>query len=141
QFRKLKVPNEIRIRYWGEKIDNSMPLTQQPDSDDYVCVLTDLKESVKFYVKGEDYFTHPDRSITLVPPPMLTRLERDEEVPAYHYHRPPSDGKGDDLKGLKQLRTGVGASLTGSTWRIEIESGSHMTLRAEVDKELSSVLI
>src|SRR5260370_9817914 len=99
-FRKLKIPDEVKIYYWGEKIDNMMPMNRQQDANEFHSVLTDLKESVKFYVKGEDYFTFPDRTITLVPPPMLTRLERDEYVPAYHYHRPPSDGKPEDLKGL-----------------------------------------
>lgn len=138
-MRRLIIPRDVTLYYWGQKSDNNMPLTRQQDANEYTAVVTDLKESVKFYVKGEDFVTS-NRTITLVPPPMLTRLERDEYVPAYHYHRPPA-GKAEDLKGLKQKRAGLGTSLTGSTSRIEIESGSDMTLRGEVDKDLTEVRI
>ena len=55
-------------------------------------MLGDLKESFQFRVRGEDYET-ATRSITLVPPPMISSLLRDEFRPAYLYHRPPlTDG-------------------------------------------------
>jgi hypothetical protein len=100
-------------------------------------VLSDLKESVQFYVQGEDYSTYPYRRITLVPPPLLTRLEKDEFVPAYPYYRPPADGTLTDLKGQKQARTGLGVSLAGALSRLEIARGGDLILRGEVDKDLS----
>ena len=45
-----------------------------------------------------DYAT-PVRTVTLVPPPMLTKLTRDEHRPAYLYHRALDGGPG-ALKGL-----------------------------------------
>ena len=64
-MRRLIVPRDVTIYYWGQKIDNTMPLTRQQDGNEFTAVLSDLKESVKFYVKGEDFVTHPNRTITL----------------------------------------------------------------------------
>jgi hypothetical protein len=129
------------MTYWGEKTNSDMPLTKQQELKEFSCVLNDLKESVRFYVRGEDYYTYPSRKITLVPPPMLIRLERDEYVPAYLYHRTPADGKLDDLKGQKQVKLNQPVSLTGSTSRLEIPSGTDMVLRGETDKELTEIRI
>ena len=141
RLRRLVIPSDVVVHYWGKKTKSEMPLTRQQDNNEYAAVLTDLKESVKFYVTGADYVTYPDRLITLVPPPMLTQLLRDEYIPAYIYHRPPSDGAADLLKGLRQVRTGVPTSLTGSTSRIEIPSGGDLVFRGELDKELAEVRI
>jgi hypothetical protein len=139
KLRKLEVPKEVKIYYWGARTSDEAPLVrQQQGVNEYAVVITDLKESVKFYVKGEDYSTYPYRRITLVPPPMLTKLEKDEYLPAYQYYRPPADGSALDLKGKKQQRLGGGVSLTGGTSRVEIASGSDLVLRGELDKELTS---
>ncbi|MFL5342228.1 MAG: hypothetical protein ACJ8F7_18940 [Gemmataceae bacterium] len=141
RLRKLDIPSDVVVHYWGKKTRNEMPLTRQQENNEYAGVLTDLKESVKFYVTGADYFTYPDRLITLVPPPMLTQLLRDEYVPAYIYHRPPSDGTADLLKGQRQERLAVPTSLTGGTSRVEIPSGGDLVFHGEVDKELAEVRI
>src|SRR5262249_26791996 len=79
KLRKLVVPQDVKIYYWGARTSDEAPLVrQQQGVNEYAVVITELKESVKFYVKGEDYSTYPYRRITLVPPPMLTRLEKDE---------------------------------------------------------------
>src|SRR5260221_12037375 len=72
---------------------------------------------------------------------MLTKLEKDEYVPAYQYHRLPADGGPQDLKGKKQERLGQGVSLTGSTSRIDIVYGSDLVLHGEVDKDLDKAII
>lgn len=141
RLRRLEVPRSVAIHYWGQKTSNEMPMTRQQEGSEFACVLSDLRESVKFYVEGEDYSTYPYRRITLVPPPMLTRLEKDEYVPAYHYHRLPADGTSADLKGKKQVRLGQGVSLTGTTSRIDIPFGSDLVLRGEVDKDLAQARI
>src|SRR5262249_4476167 len=97
-LRKLEIPQTVSIHYWGAKTSNEMPMTRQQDSNEFTCVLSELKESVKFYVQGEDFSTYPYKRITLVPPPMLTKLEKDEYLPAYQYHRLPADGTAADLK-------------------------------------------
>ncbi|HEV3142484.1 MAG TPA: hypothetical protein VGZ47_01215, partial [Gemmataceae bacterium] len=140
-IRRLKIPASVSMTYWGEKTNSDMPLTKQQELNEFSCVLNDLKESVKFYVKGEDFYTYPYRRITLVPPPMLIRLERDEYAPAYLYHRAPADGKLSDLKGQKQVKLNQPVSLTGSTSRMEFPSGTDIILRGETDKELTSIVI
>jgi hypothetical protein len=142
KLRKLIVPKEVRIYYWGAKTSDEAPMSsQQQGVNEFSAILSDLKESVKFYIKGEDYTTYPYRRITLVPPPTLTRLEKDEYLPAYQYYRLPADGGIEDLKGKKQVRLGQGVSLTGGTSRIEIASGSDLVLRGEVDKDLAAANI
>ncbi|HLW66170.1 MAG TPA: hypothetical protein VKS79_12735 [Gemmataceae bacterium] len=140
-MRRLTIPASVTMTYWGEKTNSDMPLTKQQELNEFSCVLNDLKESVRFYVRGEDFYTYPSRKITLVPPPMLIRLERDEYVPAYLYHRAPADGKLDDLKGQKQVKLNQPVSLTGSTSRLEFPSGTDIVLRGETDKELTGILI
>src|SRR5437016_8875958 len=76
RFRKLDVPERVEIVYWGAKTSNEMPLNLGHDQE-YAGPLTDLRESVKFRVKARDYST-TTRTITLVPPPMLTKLTPDE---------------------------------------------------------------
>jgi len=86
-------PREVTIFYWGQKIDNNMPLTRQQDANEYTAG-GDRPEGVgQVHVTGRGFHHFPNRTITLVPPPMLTRLERDEYVPAYTHHRGSKDGK------------------------------------------------
>ena len=141
KLRKLEIPQNVSVHYWGAKTSSEMPMARQQDSNEFAGVLNELKESVKLYVKGEDFTTYPYKKITLVPPPMLTKLEKDEYLPAYQYHRLPADGGPQDLKGKKQERLGQGVSLTGGTSRIEIAYGSDLILRGELDKDLDQALI
>src|SRR5205085_10716570 len=78
-FRQLDVPERVDVSYWGAKTSNEMPLARGNDQE-YAGLLSDLKESVHFRVRARDYATTA-RTITLVPPPMLTRLSRDEYRP------------------------------------------------------------
>ncbi len=141
KLRKLKIPREVNANYWGARSSSKMPMGRQQGSNEFACVLADLKESVKLYVQGEDFSSYPYKRITLVPPPMLTKLEKDEYVPAYQYHRVPADGVPQDLKGRKQERLGQPISLTGGTSRIDIAYGSDLVLRGELDKDLDQAII
>ncbi|HEX4592277.1 MAG TPA: hypothetical protein VH120_20245, partial [Gemmataceae bacterium] len=134
RFRMLEVPERVEIVYWGAKTSNEMPLNLGHDQE-YAGPLTDLRESVKFRVKARDYST-ATRTITLVPPPMLTRLSRDEDRPAYLYHRPPLDGGPAALKGLKQHVADLGVSLSGTVSQFAVPAGTDIELVGEVDKEL-----
>src|SRR5208282_5217975 len=98
-------------------------------------VLTDLRESVRFTANGEDYYT-PYKTIIVVPPPSLVELTRDEDQPAYLYHRPPLGGQPKDLRGKKQEFLGVPISLSGNASRIEIPAGTNITLKGKTDKAL-----
>jgi hypothetical protein len=134
RFRQLDVPERVEVAYWGSKTSNEMPLNLGNDQE-YAGPLTDLRESVKFRVRARDYST-PAKSITLVPPPMLTHLIRTEDRPAYLFHRPPLDGGPAALKGLKQHVTDLGVSLSGPVSQFTVPAGSDVELSGQVDKPL-----
>ena len=145
-LRKLAIPQEITLSYWGPKTSITMTLKQEPGNE-YTGALSDLKESVKFRVTGADYTT-PTKRITLVPAPTLTVLKRTEYQPAYLYHRPPFDGNRgplfvapEKMKGLKQVFADRHVSLTGDKSRFEVPMGTELVLGGTVDKPLKQVFI
>jgi hypothetical protein len=145
--RKLQIPDEVELHYWGAKTRVDMKLRGEGNNE-FAGTLTDLKESVKFHARGENYYT-PTKTITLVPPPMLTELRRDEYHPAYLYHKAPfaeakdlpdeqkpykADPK--KLKGLKHILRDQAVSLTGDRSRFDIPMGAEFVLYGKTDKEL-----
>jgi hypothetical protein len=134
RFRQLDVPEQVGVVYWGAKTSNEMHLNRGLDQE-YAGPLTDLRESVKFRVRARDYST-PARTITLVPPPMLTRLTRDEDRPAYLFHRPPLDGGPAALKGLRQHVADLGVSLAGTISQFTVPAGTDVELSGQLDKTL-----
>jgi hypothetical protein len=147
KLRKLKIPDEVELYYWGAKTRVDMKLRPEPNNE-FSGTLSDLKESVKFYARGENYDT-PTKLITLVPPPMLTELKRDEYHPAYLYHKAPYAEAKDlpneqkpysadpsKLKGMKHILREQAVSLTGDKSRFDIPLGSEFVLYGKSDKEL-----
>ncbi len=152
KLRKLKIPDEVELNYWGAKTRVDMKLRGEGNNE-FSGTLSDLKESVRFYARGENYDT-PTKLITLVPPPMLTELKRDEYHPAYLYHKAPfADAKDlpselkpyqadpTKLKGLKHILRDQAVSLTGDKSRFDIPLGSEFVLYGKSDKELVEALI
>jgi hypothetical protein len=150
--RKLKIPDEVELSYWGAKTKVDMKLRAEANNE-FAGTLSDLKETVKFHARGENYYT-PVKQITLVPPPMLTELKRDEHHPAYLYHKAPvADPKdlpdelkpyGTDprlLKGVKHTLREQAVSLTGDRSRFDIPMGAEFVLYGRSDKELKEALI
>ncbi|MSR54977.1 MAG: hypothetical protein EXS09_17070 [Gemmataceae bacterium] len=151
-IRKLKIPDDVTLFYKGAKTDVDMKLRQEGNNE-FSGTLSDLKESVRFYARGENYET-PTKLITLVPPPMLTELKRDEYHPAYLYHKAPyaeakdvpdelkpyqSDPR--KLKGLKHILREQAVSLTGDKSRFDIPLGAEFVLYGKSDKKLQSAFI
>lgn len=147
RLRKLKIPDEVELRYWGAKTRVDMKLRGEANNE-FAGTLSDLKETVKFYARGENYYT-PDKTITLVPPPMLTELKRDEYHPAYLYHKAPYAEPKDlpdeqkpyatdprKLKGLKHVLKDQAVSLTGDKSRFDIPMGAEFVLYGKSDKDL-----
>jgi hypothetical protein len=134
RLRKLLIPDGVVVYYRGETIRSEQTLKKQADQE-YSGVLSDLKESVRFRVNGEDYYT-PYQRITVVPPPSLVELTRDEEQPAYLYHRPPVGAEPSYLKGKKQLFEDLPVSLSGSASHIDVPAGTNVVLRGKTDKLL-----
>lgn len=145
-MRMLIVPSEVRLSYRGVKTSVDMALRQE-SGNEYVGSLSDLKESVDFRVRGEDYVTARNR-ITLVPAPAIIDLKRTEHRPAYLYHRPvlepdrkPIPYAPEQLKGLRQVVADLPISLTGERSRFEMPHFTDVNLSATVDKDLQKAWI
>ena len=137
RLRKLKIPAEITVYYRGDTVRSEQTF-QRHNEQEYTGVLTDLKESVRFTARGRDYST-PYQRITIVPPPNLSKLTRDEEQPAYLFYRLLNSEKAEGLRGKKQLFHDIPISLSGGTSRIEIPLGTNLVLKGESDKALTPV--
>jgi hypothetical protein len=135
RLRKLEVPPEITLYYRGDTVRSELTF-QRHNEQEYTGALTDLRESVRFAARGKDYST-PYKNITLVPPPSLTRLTRDEEQPAYLFYRLTQNEKPEGLRGKKQLFHDIAVSLSGSTSRIDVPVGTSLVLEGESDKPLT----
>ncbi|HEV3258537.1 MAG TPA: hypothetical protein VG013_16795, partial [Gemmataceae bacterium] len=134
RLRKLKIPDEVKVILDGRTTHSEQGLPKQADNE-YAGTLTDLKESVRFIVRGEDYETLP-KKITIVPPPELVQLAMDADEPAYLFHRIPRQGTAADLRGLKQQFRDVGISLTGEKSSVEVPAGTELVLKAKTDKAI-----
>ena len=148
-LRKLEIPREVTLYYRGTKTKVEMTLRGEPNNE-FSGTLADLKESVRFTARGENYRTQ-EKLITLVPPPMLQELKRDEYHPAYLYHKAPfADAKDLDadpeqkpylanpklLKGVHHVLRDQAVSLTGDRSRFDIPMGAEFVLTGRSDKEL-----
>lgn len=152
KVRKLKIPDDVELFYWGAKTRVDMKLKAEANNE-FSGTLSDLKETVKFYARGENYDT-PTKQITLVPPPMFTELKRDEFHPAYLYHKAPfaqanelpvdQQPYGADptkLKGLKHVLREQAISLTGDRSRFDIPMGTEFVIYGTTDKNLQAAEI
>jgi hypothetical protein len=131
-LRKLVIPESIHVYYRGATTKSDRPENIQTDHK-YSVGLSDLKESVRFTARGEDYFT-PYKKITLVPPPGVEWATVDKEEPAYIYYRVQGDQKA--LKGKKQLFFGYTISSQGDASTIQVPFGTNLVLHAQVDRPL-----
>jgi hypothetical protein len=138
-LRLLEIPNRVEIVTWGAKTSNETPIPLGTNQE-YSGTLNDLKESVRFRVRAGDYSTSA-QSITLVPPPMLTSLVRNDLRPAYIYHRPPVDGGAPALRGLQQKITDQAISLSDPTSHIGVPAGTDLELVGTLDKELTGAAL
>jgi hypothetical protein len=135
RLRNLKVPPEITVYYRGDTVRSEQTF-QRHNEQEYTGVLSDLKESVRFTARGRDYST-PYQSITIVPPPSLSKLTRDEEQPAYLFYRLAGSENAEGLRGKKQLFRDIPVSLSGGTSRIDVPLGTSLVLKGESDKPLT----
>jgi hypothetical protein len=135
RLRNLKIPPEITVYYRGDTVRSEQTF-QRHNEQEYTGALSDLKESVRFAARGRDYST-PYQTITLVPPPSLSKLTRDEEQPAYLFYRMVSSETADALRGKKQLFRDIPISLSGGTSRIDVPLGTSLVLKGESDKPLT----
>lgn len=146
--RRLDVPDAVTLSYGGTKTRGRINLNREAGNA-FTGEVSGLKESIRFTVKGAD-FTTTARAITLVPPPMFTKLTRMEYQPAYLYHAPPVRDTGAsggprqdfaDLKGLRQVLGEKDLSLTGDKSIFTIIQGSEFVLKGYADKPLKHALL
>jgi hypothetical protein len=140
-LRMLTVPAVVTIRYRGTRGGGELTLQRQGDNE-YTGQFPDLKETVRFTARGEDYET-PGYKITVVPPPSLVEMEALEERPAYVHYRVKGEDSPAVLRGLKQHMAARPVSVSGGdTSRLEaVYAGGNLTLVARSDKELKEVAI
>ena len=72
---------------------------------------------------------------------MLTKLTRDEDRPAYLFHRAPLDGGPAKLKGLKQHVADLGVALSGPVSQFTVPAGTDVELSGQVDKQLTKAAL
>ena len=138
-LRKLDIPEKVTLVYRG--LSKSGDVTLSPgQNNEFAGVVSDLKESVQFVIRAEDFRT-PSKTITLVPPPLFTKLVRTEYQPAYLHHAPPQNDKGEAegypaLRGRRQKLPEKGLSLTGDRSIFSVPSGTELVLTATADTDL-----
>jgi hypothetical protein len=134
-LRKVTIPNTVYAIARGASSTSTITLQKTGDNE-YAGAFTDLKESVRFTVQGEDYYT-PYRRITLVPPPSVVSMMRDEYQPAYLYYRVAEGSTAGELKASKQVFRNLVSSVSGGdTTRIQVPRGTDLVLTVQLDKDL-----
>jgi hypothetical protein len=138
RVRKLIIPDTVTLRYAGRSIRGTIQLNRQ-NGNEFAGEIAGLKESIQFFVRGED-FASETQTITLVPPPMLLKLSRDEFAPAYLYHPAPNGDYG-LLKGLRHEFKGKDFSLAGEKSSCVVLTGTELTVRGQADKKLKEIRV
>ena len=131
RLRQLLVPEKVKVRYRGSSVKNDAEC-QLDLNNKYIIGLADLKESVRFTVIANDYYT-PYRHITLMPPATLVEMRVDKEEPAYIHYR--LQGEQAPLKGQKRSTHNLIYSVSGSETAIKIPLGTDLALTAIVEPE------
>ena len=156
KLRKLEVPAVLKLRYDGLQSRSRNFVDLLPDaSGKYASEVANLTESVRFTVSAEDFVT-ARRQITLVPPPTLIDLYRDEYQPAYLHYADPilSDAEKDELAKRTGMTNPLYAlrghtvklanrkvSITSDKSVFAVPAGTELHLTAEADKDLKSIEI
>src|SRR5262249_10177402 len=110
-LRELVVPGQVILVSNGRQSTQTSSLTRAAGNE-FATSFSDLKESVTYTVRGEDYVT-PPRTITVVERPRVERLETEEERPAYLFYRPTGDVTMEFLRGRRQRLERVALAVSG----------------------------
>lgn len=139
RLRKLDLPGRVALAYAGQQKTGDVTLAPLPNQE-FSAAVPDLKESVRFVVRAEDFRTAP-RDITLVPPPVFTKLTRTEFQPAYLHHAPPAGEGYPALAGLRQTMPERALSLTGDRTVFPVPAGTELVLTAVSDTDLTAAYL
>ncbi|HEX4607143.1 MAG TPA: hypothetical protein VH092_02975 [Urbifossiella sp.] len=138
-LRKLDLPGKVSLVYAGQNKTGDVTLAPLPNQE-FTAPVPDLKESVRFVVRAEDFRTAP-RDITLVPPPVFVKLTRTEYQPAYLHHAPPAGEGYPALAGLRQAMPERPLSLTGDRTVFPVPAGTELVLTATADTDLTTAYL
>jgi hypothetical protein len=133
RLRQLEIPESVHVSYRGNKT-KGRDSHQRLEGNKFAIGLNDLKESARFRVRGDDYYT-PAKRLALVPPPAIAELSVDKQEPAYLYHRLQGDDQ-TPLRGKVQEIRNYAVSTTGEMSTIEIPLGASLVLHARTDRRL-----
>ncbi|MBA4189633.1 MAG: hypothetical protein C0467_16735 [Planctomycetaceae bacterium] len=147
-LRKLDKPTEVKFKYIGVQTAGDGELKSEGNQE-FAGDVTGLKEDVLFTVRAEDFRT-PEHNITLIPPPTLMGLTKEEYQPAYlHYASPlvPAPLPGDpnrmvpggwaDLAGLRQRIPDEKLSVTGDRTVFVVPVGSEVVIHGMTEKPIA----
>ena len=135
--RKLVVPQTVTLVYRSNRSTNTSPMLPTAGNE-FSGNFAELKESVSYTVRGEDYVT-PRREITVVLRPLVDSLESREERPAYLYYRIAEDGSPEDIRMKRQPLEASKLSVSGDTTTLEVPAGTLVVLEGQLSKPLLSI--
>ncbi|MCE9568127.1 MAG: hypothetical protein K8U57_39495 [Planctomycetes bacterium] len=146
-LRKLDQPTEVKYKYIGVHTAGDGELKSEGNNE-FAGEVTGLKEDVFFTVRAED-FRSPERNITLIPPPTLMNLMKEEYQPAYlHYASPlipnPDDPSKlivagwDALSGLRQRIPDEKLAVTGDRTVFVVPVGSEVIIKGMTARPIVS---
>ena len=135
--RKLLVPQEVTLVYRSKHATSTS--TMKPTAGNlFSGNFAELKDSVSYTVRGEDYIT-PRRDITVVERPRVDSLESREERPAYLFYRIAEDGSPEDIRMKRQPLEASKLSVSGDTTTLEVPAGTLVVLEGQLSKPLMSI--
>ncbi len=147
-LRKLDKPTEVKYKYIGVQTAGDGELKSE-GSHEFAGDVTGLKEDVLFTVRSEDFRT-PEHNITLIPPPTLKGLMKEEYQPAYlHYASPlvpaplPGEpnrmvpGGWSELAGLRQRIPDATLSVTGDRTVFVVPVGSEVVIKGMTERPIT----
>lgn len=138
-MRQLVVPDLVTLTYSSLRSTSTSNMTRVAGNE-YTGTFAELKESVTFTVRGEDYVT-PKRTITVVERPRVEAIKSEEERPAYLYYRTSGEIAIDDIRGKRQPLEPITLSVASDTTTTDVPSGTHVTLRVTISKPLKSFAV
>jgi hypothetical protein len=147
--RKMTIPATVTVTVKGPSANSTTTLSKLANNE-YTGQFGELKDkspekewAFAYYASGEDFAT-AYRYLTLVPPPSLMKVYREDLRPAYLYYHA---GEGTDvpvavIKGKKQpVERGEVSLMGGAEVPIDCPTGTDITLFCEADKPLASVTL
>jgi hypothetical protein len=147
--RKLVIPGTVTVTVKGPSTTSTTTLSKLANNE-YTGVFGELKDKAQdkewdfsYYASGED-FSSADRYLTLVPPPSLVKVYRDDLRPAYLLYRadPDKDVPVEVIRGKKQPIERSEVSLMGGAQvPVDCPAGTTLTLVCEADKPLDTVTL